>query len=70
MAREGGELGKFIGVFDTTGAPSLSITCGFTRDGMPIGMMISGKPFEDVTVLQVGDAYERLAGWTNRRPEL
>ncbi|MCH7735372.1 MAG: amidase [Chloroflexi bacterium] len=68
--REGGELGKFTGVFNTTGTPSLSVTCGFTEDGMPIGMMISGKPFDDVAVLRIGDAYERLAGWWKRRPAL
>ncbi|MBI4219696.1 MAG: amidase [Chloroflexi bacterium] len=66
--RAGGTLGMFTGVFNTTGMPSLSVTCGYTRAGMPIGMMISGKPFEDGTVLRVGDAYERLAGHFQRHP--
>jgi aspartyl-tRNA(Asn)/glutamyl-tRNA(Gln) amidotransferase subunit A len=68
VARDGGELGNFTGVFNTTGSPSLSMTCGFTDDGMPIGMMISGKAHRDDVVLSVGDAYERVAGWTERRP--
>ncbi len=68
--REGGRLGDFTGVFNTTGAPSLSVNCGFTNDGMPIGMMISGKPFEDCTVLQAGHAYESLSGWWKRRPPI
>ena len=68
VARDGGELGNFTGVFNTTGSPSLSVTCGFTRDGMPIGMMITGTPHRDDVVLGVGDAYERVAGWRARRP--
>ena len=68
VARDGGELGNFTGVFNTTGSPSLSVTCGFTRDGMPIGMMITGTPHRDDVVLGVGDAYERRAGWRARRP--
>ena len=63
-------LPVFTSIFDVTGTPSLSVNCGFTEDGMPIGMMISGKPFDEVTVLRVGDAYETLAGWWQRRPQL
>ena len=51
-----------------SGSPSLSVTCGFTDDGMPIGMMITGKAYRDDVVLSVGDAYERVAGWQARRP--
>jgi aspartyl-tRNA(Asn)/glutamyl-tRNA(Gln) amidotransferase subunit A len=69
VARDGAELGNFTGVFNTTGSPSLSMTCGFTGDGMPIGMMITGKAHRDDVVLGVGDAYERVAGWQARRPE-
>ena len=68
--REGARLPLFTGVFNTTGQPSLSVPCGFTEDAMPIGMMISGKPLDDVTVLRVGDAYETLAGWHERRSPL
>lgn len=60
----------FTGIFDVTGTPSLSVNCGFTAGGMPIGLMISGKPFDEVMVLRVGDAYETLAGWWRRRPPL
>lgn len=60
----------FTSIFDVTGTPSLSVNCGFTRAGMPIGLMISGKPFGEVMVLRVGDAYETLAGWWQRRPLL
>lgn len=65
---EGRNIADFTGVFNTTGQPSLSIPCGFDPDGMPIGMMVTGKPFDEVTVLQVGNAYENLAGWYDHHP--
>lgn len=71
MGREGANLGNFTGVFNTTGMPSLSIHAGFSASGMPIGMMISGKPFQDPVVLQVGHAYETISGgWGGRLPPI
>ncbi len=67
-AAAGGEYPNFTGVFNATGQPSLSVNCGFTEDGMPIGMMISGKSFDDALVLGVGDAYQRLTDWHCRQP--
>jgi len=64
----GGELPMFTGVFDVTGQPSHTIPCGFTKAGMPIGMMITGHPFDEPTVLRVGNAYENLTGWHQRPP--
>jgi aspartyl-tRNA(Asn)/glutamyl-tRNA(Gln) amidotransferase subunit A len=64
----GNELAWFTGVFDTTGQPSHSIPCGFTENGMPIGMMITGHPFDETTVLRVGHAYEKLTDWHQRPP--
>jgi aspartyl-tRNA(Asn)/glutamyl-tRNA(Gln) amidotransferase subunit A len=64
----GSELAMFTGVFDVTGQPSHSIPCGFTESGMPIGMMITGHPFDEVTVLRVGHAYEKLTDWHQRSP--
>ncbi len=43
--------------FDVTGHPALSINAGFV-DGLPIGMMIVGRHFDDVTVLKVAHAFE------------
>lgn len=64
----GAELAMFTGVFDVTGQPSHSIPCGFTEAGMPIGMMITGHPFDEETVLRVGNAYEKLTDWHQRQP--
>jgi len=66
----GGALTQFTGVFDTTGQPSLSMNCGFTRDGMPIGMMINGRAFDEVSVLRAGAAFERASGLLEQRPPI
>jgi len=62
------ELPLFTAIFDVTGQPSHSIPCGFTTGGMPIGMMITGHPFDEVTVLRVGNAYEALTDSHQRPP--
>ena len=64
----GGEFPNFTGVFNATGQPSLSLNCGFTSDGMPIGMMISGKSFFDAQVLGVAHAFQRITDWAGRTP--
>jgi aspartyl-tRNA(Asn)/glutamyl-tRNA(Gln) amidotransferase subunit A len=64
----GGRFPTFTGVFNVTGQPSLSVNCGFTSDGMPIGLMISGRPYEDVVVLSAGHAYQQLTDWHCRTP--
>lgn len=51
------------------GLPALSVPCGF-RDGLPIGLQIIGRPFEERTVLRAGHAYERTAGHHLRKPPL
>ena len=48
--------------------PSLSVPCGFTRDGLPIGMQISARPQADSTVLRLAHAYQQATGWHKRKP--
>ncbi|MCH8844996.1 MAG: amidase [SAR324 cluster bacterium] len=48
----------------------LSLPCGFTAKGMPIGLMIYGKPWQEDVVLRVGQAYEQATDWHKRHPEL
>ncbi len=48
----------------------LSLPCGFTRQGFPIGLMIYGRPFTERTVLRVGHAYEQATRWRERVPDL
>jgi aspartyl-tRNA(Asn)/glutamyl-tRNA(Gln) amidotransferase subunit A len=52
------------------GLCSLTVPCGFTSEGLPIGLMIHGKPFDEATVLRVGQAYEQATDWHHRRPDL
>jgi Asp-tRNA(Asn)/Glu-tRNA(Gln) amidotransferase A subunit family amidase len=46
------------------------LPCGFTRDGLPIGLMVYAKPFDEATALRVAWAYEQATEWHRRRPEL
>ncbi len=48
----------------------LSVPCGFTSAGLPIGLMIYGKPFQEDVVLRVGYAYEQASEWHERTPDL
>ena len=50
--------------------PSVSVPCGVTREGLPVGMQISGKPGADATVLRLAYAYEQATEWHKRVPSL
>ncbi len=51
------------------GLPGLSVPAGFV-DGLPVGLQVVGKPFDEATVLRVAHAYEQSAGWSSSRPPL
>jgi aspartyl-tRNA(Asn)/glutamyl-tRNA(Gln) amidotransferase subunit A len=52
------------------GLPALSLPCGFDNEGMPIGLQIIGKHFDESTVLRVAYAYEQATQWHKRKPRL
>ena len=52
------------------GLPALSLPCGFDRGGLPIGLQIVGRPFDELTVLQTAYAYEQSTAWHQRAPSL
>ena len=54
--------------WNVSGHPSMSIPCGFSEDDLPLGMIITGRPFEEGTVLQVGHYYQLATDWHQRRP--
>jgi aspartyl-tRNA(Asn)/glutamyl-tRNA(Gln) amidotransferase subunit A len=56
--------------FNMTGEPAASVPCGFTRDGLPIGLQIVGRRFEDATVLRASAAFEAARPWSQRRPSV
>ena len=54
--------------WNVTGQPALVVPAGFTRDGLPLSLQIVGRPFDEVAVYRVGEAYESATGWTKRHP--
>jgi aspartyl-tRNA(Asn)/glutamyl-tRNA(Gln) amidotransferase subunit A len=56
--------------FDVLGLPAISVPCGFTTAGLPIGLQLIGAPFAESTVLVLAHAYERETEWHQRRPKL
>jgi aspartyl-tRNA(Asn)/glutamyl-tRNA(Gln) amidotransferase subunit A len=69
-----GAIGAFNAVSANTrpinylGLPSVSVPCGFDKRGLPIGLMIQGRPFAEARVLKVADAYQRATDWHRRKP--
>jgi len=60
---------SFTYPFNLTGLPAASIPCGWTKEGLPTGMQIIGKRFDELTVLQVAKAFQELAPWQDKRPQ-
>jgi aspartyl-tRNA(Asn)/glutamyl-tRNA(Gln) amidotransferase subunit A len=56
--------------FNFSGHPACAVPCGFSAQGLPIGMQLVGRPFDEATVLRAADAYQRLTDWHTRRPVL
>ena len=52
------------------GLPAISVPCGFTDGRLPVGLQLTGRMFDESTLLRVADAYERLTDWHTRTPEL
>jgi aspartyl-tRNA(Asn)/glutamyl-tRNA(Gln) amidotransferase subunit A len=50
------------------GLPGVSVPCGFSSEGLPIGFQLMGRMFDEATLLRVADAYERSTDWHARRP--
>ena len=62
------ELIRNTSPFNVYGLPTISIPCGFTSSGLPIGMQISGPRFGEGKVLALAHAYEQATDWRTRRP--
>jgi aspartyl-tRNA(Asn)/glutamyl-tRNA(Gln) amidotransferase subunit A len=54
--------------FNLTGQPAASVPCGFTRAGLPIGLQVVGRRFDDATVLRACAAFEAARPWAHLRP--
>jgi len=58
------------GQFNMYGIPAISVPCGFTSGGLPVGLMIAGPRFSESRVLALASAYERATEWHSRKPPL
>ncbi len=61
---------SFLTPFNLTGHPAASIPCGWTKDGLPVGLQIIGRRLDEATVLQASKAFEDLKPWQKKRPHL
>ena len=66
----GGGGGGNTAQFDWYGLPTISIPCGFSSAGLPIGLQISGAHWNETTVIALAHAYEQATQWHTRRPDL
>lgn len=63
-------MSRLTRAFNLTGQPTVSVPCGFTSDGMPIGMQLAGRMWEDTVVLRAAHAYESATDWHIRCPPI
>lgn len=68
--RTAGRGFRFLGPFNLTGLPAMSVPCGFTPAGLPVGMQIAGRPFDEASVIRAGYAYQEATQWHERHPAL
>jgi Asp-tRNA(Asn)/Glu-tRNA(Gln) amidotransferase A subunit family amidase len=74
--QEGGDDGRFHGLdmtcpFNFVGqCPALSVPAGFSREGLPVGLQIVGRRFDDLTVMRIAAGLEEVRPWSGRRPAL
>ncbi len=59
---------EFSYPFNMAGNPAATVPCGFTRDGLPVGLQIVGRRFDDLGVLQAAAAFERALPWAGHHP--
>jgi aspartyl-tRNA(Asn)/glutamyl-tRNA(Gln) amidotransferase subunit A len=61
-------LTRFTAPFNLAGLPALSVPCGFTREGLPIGLQIISRAWGESKVLNIGHAFEQATEWHKRMP--
>jgi aspartyl-tRNA(Asn)/glutamyl-tRNA(Gln) amidotransferase subunit A len=63
-------LTQYTRPFNLNGFPAITLPCGFSDDGLPIGLQLAGRPFDEETLLRAAHAYEKATEWHLRRPVL
>ena len=56
--------------FNLTGSPALSVPCGFSSEGLPLGLQVVGRAWDEATLLQIGAAYQQATSWHREHPQL
>ncbi len=64
------QLTRFTAPFNLTGLPALSVPCGFTKDGLPIGLQIVSRAWNESGVLRAGYAYQQATEWHTAKPKI
>lgn len=67
---QAGRLTRFTAPFNLTGLPAISIPCGFTREGLPIGLQIVARAWADAKALNAGYAFEQATEWHDHFPKI
>jgi aspartyl-tRNA(Asn)/glutamyl-tRNA(Gln) amidotransferase subunit A len=62
------QLTRFTSPFNLTGLPALSVPCGFTSTGLPVGLQVISRHWGEAKLLQAGHAFEQAAGWWHKHP--
>ena len=63
-------LTRYTGLFNLSGLPAISVPCGFTAQGLPVGIQLVARPLAEPILLRAAYAYEQASGWWKRRPSL
>jgi aspartyl-tRNA(Asn)/glutamyl-tRNA(Gln) amidotransferase subunit A len=63
-------LRRFTQPFNLTGSPAVTVSCGFSRDGLPIGLQLVGRPFDEARLLNLAHGYEQSTPWKDHHPAL
>ena len=63
-------LAQFTAPFNWSGNPAVSLPCGFTKSGLPVGLQLAGKKKSELSLLQASKAFENINSWQQNRPKI
>ena len=66
----GTTFSQFVIPYNYSGSPSLCTPSGFTKDGLPLSIQFVGKHLSEPLLCQIGNAYEKLTGFTSAHPDV